>query len=138
MESIVNKSELIDYRNHLTDDRNFILATFLRGLYYGDSWFSEINKSVFMEHYHKVINYLIDKKTINIRVACLKDDPTVILGYAIFEGDTLHWVFIKKSWRNIGLAKDLVPKDIKIVTHLTSVGLSISKRKGFEFNPFKL
>jgi hypothetical protein len=91
-----------------------------------------------MEHYHKVINYLIDKKTINIRVACLKDDPTVILGYAIFEGDTLHWVFIKKSWRNIGLAKDLVPKDIKIVTHLTSVGLSISKRKGFEFNPFKL
>lgn len=132
----MNKSELLSIRDYVPGDRNFILATFLRGLYYGESWFTLIQKSVFMEHYHKVITYLLDKKDTTIKVVCLKEDQDEIKGYAIYTGDTLHWIFIKKKWRKIGLARDLMPKSVSQVTHLTKIGLSIIRNKNIAFNPF--
>lgn len=134
----MNKNELIKTRAYKPEDRNFILATFLRGLFYGDSWFTIIPKHIFMEHYHKVIVYLLDKSTTEIKVSCLVEDENVVLGYSITSPDTLHWVFVKKQWRGIGIAKDLVPESIKVVTHLTKVGLSIISRKKLDFNPFAI
>lgn len=120
------------------EDKNFILATWLRGLYYGDSVFSNMRKSTFMSSYHAVIEHLLTKNANSIKVACLKDDPSVILGYAVLAQNdtTLHWAFTKKGWRSIGIIKDLLPNSIKYVTHLTKVGNSIVKSKGWEFNPF--
>lgn len=132
----MNKSELVAIRSILPEDRNFILATFLRGLYYGDSWFTLIPKQSFMEHYHKVIDYLLAKPGVQVKVACLKDTPDVILGYSILSNDTVHFVFVKKNWRGIGIARDLVPNSTKVTTHLTKVGLSILVKKGLTFNPF--
>jgi hypothetical protein len=136
----MNKSDLITTRGFLPDDRNFILATFLRGLYYGDSWFSLIDKNVFMNHYNKIVTQILDSPLNTVSVACLKDDPNTVLGYAIYSQvkSTLHWCFVKKQWRGIGIAKDLVPKDIFAVTHLTKVGVSVIKKKGWSFNPFLL
>jgi hypothetical protein len=134
----MNKADLITIRDYLPEDKNFILATWLRGLYYGDSWFSEVKKHTFMQVYHLVLNVLLEKPNNYVKVACLKEDPSVIMGYAILSKDpkAIHWVFIKKSWRNIGLAKDLIPKDYTTVTHLTKTGLSIIKKKNWSFNPF--
>jgi hypothetical protein len=120
----------------LDEDKNFIYASWLRGLYYGESWFSEIPKNIFMENYHKVIDSILKKSSTVVKVACLKDDPSVILGYAVLvDTGGLHWVFIKKSWRNIGIAKDLVGS-VSYCSHLTNVGISIMKKKGWIFNPF--
>ena len=93
-----------------------------------------------MENYHTVINSVLSTPQINIKVACLKEDPSVILGYAVLAAtpNALHWVFIKKSWRNIGLAKDLISKNVNVATHLTKTGLSIIKKKDWQFNPFLL
>lgn len=136
---MIDKKDLVAVREGRESDRNFILATLLRGLYYGDSWYSLVPKSTFMEHYHPIATWLISLPSTKIRVACLKDDPEVILGYAVMSQDEtrLDWVFCKSAWRAIGIAKSLVPDTIKQVTHLTKVGLSILKSKpGVEFNPF--
>lgn len=134
----MNKNELVKIRDFSPSDKNFILATFLRGLFYGESWFSLIDKKIFMEHYHKVVEYILNKPGISIKIACLSEDADVILGYAIYENDKLHWTFVKKNWRNIGIAKDLVPSNITTVTHLTKVGLSIIHKKSLQFNPFSI
>lgn len=131
----MNKSDLFLVRDGVEDDRPFIFATMLRGLFYGDSWFSEVPKAIFMQEYHGIVERLLD--TAEIRVACLKDDPEVILGYALINApDTVHFVFIKKAFRGIGIAKSLVPLTVTNTTHLTKAGLSIIKRKGIVFNPF--
>lgn len=134
----MNKNELVAIRDVKAEDRNFLLATWLRGLYYGESWFSLINKNVFMAHYHKVINYLLDSPNTTIKVACLKDDPEVILGYVVLSKSpgVMHWVFVKKAWRKIGIGKLLVPADTKIVTHLTKAGLGYISNHSIDFNPF--
>lgn len=136
----MQKNELVTVRGYLPEDKNFILATWLRGLYYGDSVYSNMKKQAFMENYHVVAMSVLNTPQINIRVACLKEDPSVILGYAVLAAtpNALHWVFVKKSWRNIGLAKDLVPKNVNVATHLTKTGLSILKKKDWQFNPFLL
>lgn len=135
----IKKTDLVTVRSALPDDANFILSTYLRGLYYGGSIFSEMKKQTFMQKYHYIVMALL-KNPSNIKVSCLKEDPTVILGYAILNTDhtVLHYMFCKKSWRNIGIITDLLPSTVKYVTHLTKVGEAIARKRGWEFDPFLL
>lgn len=130
---------LYDIRDYQTEDANFILATFLRGLYYGDSWFSLIPKDIFMKHYKVVAEALL--KTRTVKVACLKEDPSVILGYSILSNDYqgIDWVFVKSAWRKQGIGKSLVPQRPSYVTHLTKLGKDLLvKFPNTVFNPFNL
>jgi hypothetical protein len=134
----LNKSDLIEIRDYLPDDRNFIMATFLRALYHGGSYYSLMHKHKFMGYYENIASAIIDKQT--IKVACLKEEPSTIMGYSISipHKNAITFVFVKQAWRKIGLAKDLVRKDTKYFTHYTTVGLSIAKQKGLRFDPFLL
>lgn len=132
-------AKLYVIREFKEEDRKFILATFLKGLYHGDSWFSLIPHDIFMENYKPALTALLSKPTTSVQVACLKDDEDIILGYSIL-GDnftTLHWVFVKAAWRNGGIARALTPRYPTKVTHLTALGKSLmSKFSGTVFNPF--
>jgi hypothetical protein len=137
---------LYEVRDSKEEDKNFILATFLRGLYYGDSWFSLIPKDIFMANYKQVAQTLVSSPKVTIKVACLKEDPDVILGYSILSNDfkTIHWVYVKSSklkdgttWRRKGIGRSLVPQYPETVTHLTKLGHSLlTKFNGAVFNPF--
>jgi hypothetical protein len=134
------QKDLITTRGYLPEDRSFILACWLRGLYYGNTFFSEIPKNIFMEHYHQVLEKFLDNPNVNIAVSCLKDDPQVILGYSVSrvsaQGDgILDWVFVKTAWRNIGIAKSLVPNNFKWASHTTKLGRAL-KPAHVTYNPF--
>lgn len=128
----------LQIRDITEDDLNFIYATWLRGLYYGgSSFYRDIKKDVFFKKYESVIKGLLAKSTITCKIACLKEAPDVILGYAVYESQmALHYVFTKEAWRRQGIAKTLVPGDLKSITHLTELGDSIRKSKGLEFDPW--
>jgi hypothetical protein len=134
------KSDLIEIRDGVEADKAFIFATFLRSLYYDGGIFGEVPKDIFMLHYHAVIESLLSLPSAEVKVACLKDDNEVIVGYALLSahGEILNYLYIKSAWRKIGLAKALAGSSVKSVTHLTKVGLSIlKKQKGIIFNPFR-
>ncbi len=134
----MDKAELVAIRDFLPEDKNFIYASWLRGVYYGDSWLSLMSKDAFMGAYHKVIENLLESPGVQVKVACLKEDPEVILGYAVLSRVTpiLHFCFVKSAWRGIGIAKLLVPQDIKIVTNVTKSGLAIMRKyPGVSYNP---
>lgn len=120
-------------------DKNFILATFLRGLYYGNYWWNDVPKQIFMDNYKIVAEELLQQSM--VKVACLKEDSDIILGYSILSTDfqVIHWVFVKSSWRQKGIAKNLLPKYPSAVTHLTKLGLKLlSKYENTVYNPFKI
>jgi hypothetical protein len=145
---MTNFAGLYDIRDFKPEDKNFILASFLKGLYYGDSWFSLIPKSIFMENYKKVAEALLDPNKTNIKVACLKEDTDVIIGYSIMSLDfmTLHWVYVKSSkltdgttWRQKGIGRSLVPQHPTAVSHLTALGKNLlTKLPTAIFNPFSI
>lgn len=137
MEDVVNKSELVDIRDGITADHSFIFASWLRGLRYGHPYFELINNDAYFKHHHAAIATILDDFEVTIKVACLKEDPDVILGYSVYRNDRLDWVFVKKRWRTIGLARDLVPPGISTVSHITSVGISLlRKHPTITYNPY--
>lgn len=130
---------LFDIRNGNEKDKNFILATFLRGLYYGESFFSQVPKDIFMDKYKHVARALVDAPGVTIKIACLPEDQDVILGYSIVSNDskTVYWCFVKKAWRERGIAKSLLPKEPEYVAHLTALGESLlCKISNPKLNPF--
>jgi hypothetical protein len=134
---MLDKKDLITVRGPHPDDINFIYASWLRGLYYGNTFYGEIPQDIFMANYQKVLQSLLMRAT--VRVACLKEDPEVILGYSVTRttdaGETLDWIFVKSAWRRIGVAKSLLPNKISAVTHMSKVGKSL-KPKDAVYNPF--
>lgn len=134
-------SKLYKIRDYKLEDKAFIMATTLNGLWYGESWFSMIPKSVFMDNYKHIIEALVDNPLTVIKVACLIGDEDVILGYSILSTDLsiIHWVFVKRRWRKIGIARSLLPQYPTSVSHLSTVGKNLLyKFKNCIFNPFKL
>lgn len=130
---------LYDVRDTVDSDRNFILATFLRGLYYGESWFSAIPKHIFMQNYKKIAEAILNSPNTIVKIACLKEDPNVILGYSILSADysTIHWVYCKTVWRRRGVARSLCPAYPATVSHLSALGKQLMiKLPNTVFNPF--
>ncbi len=130
---------LFEVRDATIDDLNFIVPTFVNGLYHGDSWYSQIPYTIFKNNYTIIIQVLVTKSV--VKIACLPEDTNVILGYSILSQDflTVHWVYVKKKWRQRGIAKALLPKHPVDVTHLTLQGKELlPKLNGAIFNPFKL
>lgn len=129
--------DLYDIREYISSDKPFIMATFLRGLYYGETWFSQIPKDVFMDNYKRVAEALLDRPNVTIRIACLKEDPDVILGYSISKGTVLDWTYVKKAWRGAGVGRSLLPAQVTAVTHLSENGKDLMKKiPNCIFNPF--
>lgn len=151
---MIDISDLYYVRDYNPEvDKAFVLATFLRGLYYGNTFFKMIPKDIFMDNYKRVAEALIDGQRSIIKVACLKDDPDTILGYSILSIDfsTIHWVYVKSSetkikgtaekltWRNKGIGKSLVPKYPLAYSHFTDTGLILVKKfDNCIFNPFAI
>lgn len=128
---------LFEIRDYKPEDKPFIMATFLRGLYYGDSCYSIMPKDLFMNNYKLVTEALLIRHT--VKVACLCEDKEVILGYSILSKDfqTIHWCFVKSAFRKQGIAKALLPRHPSYITHLTKLGQSLMhKFENVAFNPF--
>lgn len=120
-------------RDAVKEDESFIYSTWLLGLRHGNKWFLSIDKETYFQKYKHVIGMLLAKST--IKIACLNEDPDVALGYIVYSGNTVHYTFIKKAWRRLGIAKALYPPDIKRWSHLTRIAESI-KPKDVIFDPF--
>jgi len=137
------QEQAVVVRDATPGDDNFILATWLRGLRHGNTFFGRIDQTIYFETYHRIIRAVLARPDTSTRVACLKDDQEVILGYAVSHpvqgGSALDWIFCKKAWRNIGIAKSLLPDNVTTVTHITALGDAILKKhKDIKFNPFVL
>lgn len=147
----MENSESVIVRAAQQTDMAFIYRSILMGTYHGNKYgkgnhidskapvdfFSSIPQDEFMASYHQYLDILFLRPNINISVACLSSDPDVILGFSVSEPQILHFVFVKPHWRRIGIATQLVPKDINVVTGFTRVGDIIRRKKSWAFNPWK-
>lgn len=120
--------------------RAFIASNWISTLRETNDWFGLIDKKTFYEVYRRAISGALAKPTTQVALALLADDSDVCLGWAVYEGETLHYVYVKRAMRRQGIARSLVPKTTKTITHLTVPGVVIWKNKfpAAIFNPFVL
>jgi hypothetical protein len=117
-------------------DVNFILSTMLKGLYYGSKFWNEVDQDAFFKNYEPFLKNLLLRST--VKVACLADDPDVILAYSVFRDNVIHFVFTKKSYRKFGVAKMVYPPGIDTCSHVTDMGNAMRKKLGLKFDPFNV
>lgn len=118
---------------------SMIHSDFLKSLRFGNDWFKQIESDAYFSTYKRVIQHLLTKKDCIARLAVVTDEPDTCLGWALIEGETLHYVYVKVDQREKGIARSLVPEGIKKVTHLTGIGgfLRYHKLPDAIFNPFE-
>lgn len=124
----------IELRDPQPGDINFLLSTMLKGLYYGSKFWGLVDQDSFFTNYEPYLKTAMINN--NISIACLADDPDIILGYSVYKGSNLQFIFVKKSYRKLGVGKLLYPSGIETVSHLTDIGNSIRLKLGLKFNPF--
>lgn len=118
------------------NDRNFLFTTWIKGLYHGNEYYRDINFDIHFRNYKLIIENILQRPNINIHVLCIKESPEIIIGYAVTEQDTLHWLFIKPNLRNQGLIHKLINnQSFTTCTHLTRQSKGFILRN-LTYNPF--
>lgn len=130
---------LLTLRTYRPSDECFIFTTLLSGIYYGKGIFSDTPKTLFIREYRKIVKRLLERNSTYVVLACLKDDPEEIKGYAIFlnHGRSLFWVYVRTGWRNQGIAKSFLPDTLKEFSQNSELGKKLVKIKlpHLIFNP---
>lgn len=90
----------------------------------------------------KINDMLVQSLTL---IACPENDPDLIAGYFIFTHDCAHYIYVKESFRKLGVAAELFKASglsVKglTVSHLTQsiINLDFANDYQFDFNPFKV
>lgn len=76
-----------------------------------------------------------------VLVAFFPEVPDEVLGWACIntDEDTLHYVYVKASYRRAGIASGLTQGLVRWYTHPTNeAGRAFMARIGAQFNPFKM
>lgn len=127
----------ITIRPMVPEDLSFVIATWLNSFKDSDLC-RRMTKGEYFKTYEPIVKDLIGQS--ETLIACLADDPDVILGYIVRYDETIHYCFVKDSWRKLGIFKMLLGNTTKgYFTHWTSPVNSLSnKYPDFIYNPFKL
>lgn len=118
-------------------DKDFILSTWLKGNYYGNNYFWYIPQEIYFNEYAKVITSILFNPEVEINVACDKTNPAWIAGYAVLKRDSIYWIYVRRDYRNTGIATLLLKgREINFVKSITRISKPIAERKFLVFNPF--
>jgi hypothetical protein len=122
-------------------DIPFIMATWLNSYRYDSAIGKTCRNAVFFDEYSQIIAAIMAGKHTKTLVACMKEDDDILFGYAVFDPQVLHYVFVKEAFSGFGIAKSLVECALPIdaYTHKTEcVDEILRVNETIYYNPFLL
>ena len=127
-------------RPMVSEDRPFIITTWLRGQIFGcgkiDNFFVEVNGPILFKEYEKRVNEVLSDPFVDVLIASDQNKSVWACGYSVIIGPAIYWVYVKPEYRNLGIAKKLIgDRDIKEVKSYTLAGRAIAHKKHWVFNP---
>lgn len=95
-------------RPGVMDDRNFILASWLR-IYENESFQTRhIGHRIYREQQGRIVNDILDDSSSEVAVLASEEDSNTILAYRVTTPSVLHWVHVKPSHLKNGLGRWLL------------------------------
>ena len=129
-ESDLNQIILRDFNPEM--DEAYIYASWRNNSFYSSYKKREETSQRFFKKQSRRIKHILESA--RIKIACFPNDPITIIGYSVSRDDHLDWVYIKEDYREIGIGKLLMPKNLKTVTEydLTKIGKVIVDKKNLK------
>jgi hypothetical protein len=93
-------------------DEPFIFSSWAKNHYYGNKTLKKNNSSKKKEWFRnkcKEITEMLLRG--HVRVACLKEDPNVIIGYSVFLGQAFEFAYVKENYREPQILEILMKRD---------------------------
>src|SRR5271165_681887 len=100
------------------EDLPFIFSTWLKSFRYSSSFAKEIDNETYYKFHQQVIERILSRSP-SIYIACDQLHPDTVFGYIVYEGPVLHFAYVKKSFRKLGIARALLPYTPDFISHLT-------------------
>lgn len=95
---MINASKTIIVRKANKEDVPFLFSTYLKHNWYDKRNSTMLPKMVWTLAQRKRLQKVFDEQ--RIKVACLSDDPEIILGYGFIDNDKKPFIYVKLAWRN--------------------------------------
>lgn len=135
----------IRFRPATAEDANFIFNSWLKS--YRNSHFAKlISNTIYYSEQHKILEELVKKCTTII--ACNENDSSQIYGYingGTIDGFlTINYVYVKHSFRNMGIGKSLLnlfdhdPANAAIYTMHTRIADRLAPKYNLVFHPYAM
>jgi hypothetical protein len=109
-------------------DNPFIFSTWRNSVWFDTHKDDEVDHVSFRVM-TKEIRRVLEKQNAEVRIACLKEDPTHLIGYGVLDNGTIEFVYIKIDYRNQGVATLLTKGFHDIAKPKTRLGAIIAKKK---------
>lgn len=123
-------------RRATADDLRFVHSS-----WHTNFWKVWGHKHMQREHYNAGMDRRIDLLLHHglVMVAFFPEVPDEVLGWSCIVDETLHYVYVKATYRRAGIGSGLTQGLVKWYTHPTNeVGRAFMARIGAQFNPFKM
>ena len=95
--------------NPMTDD-SYIYSTWSKYAWYSSKDPISISKHQFFKQKNAYIKDILQNGV--VKVACVKDDPYVIMGYIVVHNNKVEWLCVKKDYHNQGI-EELLKRSLK-------------------------
>lgn len=134
-------------RDATLEDRNFIFKSVLHHYRNGSPHTQHISDQVFFDNHSYLVSKVMKIPGNVIKMAALSDDPDVVFGFAWgnVQPETLHYVYVKRAFRRMGIAACLVRAifdedvdEIFYTHHTRDMGFIAHRTDRFVFNPYLL
>lgn len=130
-------------------DFPFIYSSWLHSYKDSSDFAKRINREIFYQFHHKVVERILLRPTTIGMVACAETDQDLIYGYAIFESiadqDIFHYIYVKKAFGGkFGISENLLKAapfsiDKKVyASHMTYKGRKLIDKFGLIYCPYLL
>lgn len=122
-------------------DLAFIMASWLQSYFRTSNYTKDVSEPIYYAEHRKVVETILSRPETRVEVACNPDDNKQIYGYAVTEAHhalrIVHYVFVKRLFRDFGIAKALLPfcSEPCLVSHLTVTGKHILP-KAWQYSPY--
>ena len=110
-------------------DHALIYSTWRNALWYAEKRDPK-ESSQFYKDTSEIIRGILSRPECRVRVACLSEDPDMLLGWSVFLADHLEFVYVKIDYRRKGLGR-LLTKGFKTFSQpQTKIGKSLKEKHG--------
>lgn len=134
-----------DIRTAVKDDLHFIYSNWMTFMRYRSNLGKTCKATVFLKEYIKVIDYILDQDTTSVWIAYPMVEPEVIVGYCVVDYPVVHFAYVKRPFRNLGITKSLLQtagfrpgQKIEFTNTTLDIAGLRHMHDELEYNPFKL
>jgi hypothetical protein len=127
-------SSVVKIRSATSDDLPFIYSSWIKSYRHGNPACLRAGSEYFSGQ-HRVIERLLERGA-EIRIACYSESPHLILGWMCSEPGTIHYVYVKKPYRRLHIATQLVGQRPVQTRYTHRTGRMPQPPKTWRYEPF--